>query len=168
MRIAFRVGLIGTALLLTGGQASNAASTRLEAVQYCEINPLGVGAQTIVDAQTSDSLEGKTVFSRYLFRIDCEMDTRRCKGMRFNIGNIEAGKPVGLVDVVLPTEMRIAAVQGRVATIAWTIGNVSAVTITIDLDRKRFEYRSSGKYAQVLGVGACPPLKLTLPPRETY
>ena len=74
--------------------------------------------------------------------------------MRLSTGNIDAGKPIALLDVIVPQEVRLASVEGRVAKIVWR-RNFSDATITIDVERKVFEYRAEGGLADGVGLGVC-------------
>jgi hypothetical protein len=80
--------------------------------------------------------------------------------MRLNLQNIEAGTPIGITDVILPEEMRLTSIEGRVATITRAPGATgipfsAGFAITIDLDRQRFEVTSSGELGESIGVGPC-------------
>lgn len=144
-------------LAFSCGPIAAAATTRVEAVQWCHISPLWVSAQIIMDVQRYDQLEKRQYTSRYLLRIECSELAAPCRGMRLNVGTIESGRPVGLADLVIPMKMHLSSVQGKVAVVSWD-NPFSDITLTIDTEKNIFEYHSSGKIGEARGVAPCAPL----------
>jgi hypothetical protein len=131
------------------------AAPKITVDPHCVITETSVFAQTIVEERwTGRLITGETVspnVNRTLWRIDCEKKTGICKAVSISLDHSEAGKPVSLGDVNLPIGVRLSTVIGKVATISWP----QYVTITLDLGKRRLEYRSSSDRMEGVGYGPC-------------
>lgn len=131
------------------------AAPKITAGPHCVITDTDVFAHTIVEERwTGRYITGEPVsrgVSRTLWQIDCKKKSGTCKAVSISLNHADAGKPVSLADVDIPTGMRLSSVVGKVATISWP----EYVTITIDIGKRQVEYRFSSDKMEGVGFGSC-------------
>ena len=131
-----------------------ADSKKITAISYCAITPFNLMIRTIIEAkytkQDVDGIDKDFLESKVYWNINCTIETGECSGVTLKLNNIEMGKPIDRADTISASGMRLASLNGKVATVSW--GNS---LITVDLAQRLVLFRSSAEGIEGAGTGSC-------------
>jgi hypothetical protein len=85
---------------------------------------------------------------RLVWRIECFKG--ECNAAALSVVGLEKGRPIGALDLLPISGMKVVSAQGSVYTLAWADS-----TFTVNLPRKKVEYQLSSSTLNGAGEGPC-------------
>jgi len=145
---AYMRQIIITALISLLFPVTSHASQKVTITPFCHSTKTQLAFFTTIDIDINH--KGKKSKNRHIYKVNCNLETSACEAVDINLRNLEAGKPLDMLDVILPDTLRVISRSNKEFILEWGV-----VTLTVDLHGNRVLYRESTSDFENYGVGSC-------------